>query len=136
MHFDSLALLFWWLGKKYKNIFVQILVQMKTLKSPFEINWPLTLSWTLLLMFSIYFFFHGNSLFVWILRPTFIQFGQSRMIWDDDMRISSYKMQTLKLSWFIMHPPHWSMGWQKIRICWLSFFLPNSNYFLENIHVF
>ena len=26
------------LGQKYKNIFVRFLVQMKTLKSPFEIN--------------------------------------------------------------------------------------------------
>ena len=31
------------LGQKYKNIFVPFLVQMKTLKSPFEINWPLVL---------------------------------------------------------------------------------------------
>jgi hypothetical protein len=29
------------LGQKYENIFVHFLVQMKTLKSPFEINWPL-----------------------------------------------------------------------------------------------
>ena len=29
------------LGQKNKNIFVRFLVQMKTLKSPFEINWPL-----------------------------------------------------------------------------------------------
>ena len=29
------------LGQKYKNIYVRFLVQMKTLKSPFEINWPL-----------------------------------------------------------------------------------------------
>ena len=28
-------------GQKYKNIFVHFLEQMKTLKSPFEINWPL-----------------------------------------------------------------------------------------------
>ena len=33
---------FYRLGQKYKNIFVHLLVQMKTLKSPFEINWPLT----------------------------------------------------------------------------------------------
>ena len=32
---------FYRLGQKYKNIFVRFLVQMKTLKSPFEINWPL-----------------------------------------------------------------------------------------------
>ena len=29
------------LGQKYKNIFVGFLVQMKTLKFAFEINWPL-----------------------------------------------------------------------------------------------
>ena len=29
------------LGQKYKNIFVQFLVQMKTSKFAFEINWPL-----------------------------------------------------------------------------------------------
>ena len=28
------------LGQKYKNIFVSFLVQMKTLKFAFEINWP------------------------------------------------------------------------------------------------
>ena len=32
---------FWELGQKYKNIFVQIFVQMKTSKFAFEINWPL-----------------------------------------------------------------------------------------------
>ena len=32
---------FYRLGQKYKNIFVHFLVQMKTLKSPFEIHWPL-----------------------------------------------------------------------------------------------
>ena len=32
---------FYRLGQKYKNIFVRFLVQMKTLKNPFEINWPL-----------------------------------------------------------------------------------------------
>ena len=31
------------LGQKYKNIFVGFLVQMKTLKFGFEINWPLVL---------------------------------------------------------------------------------------------
>ena len=31
------------LGQKYKNIFVGFLVQMKTLKFAFEINWPLAL---------------------------------------------------------------------------------------------
>ena len=29
------------LGQKYKNIFVQFWVQMKTSKFAFEINWPL-----------------------------------------------------------------------------------------------
>ena len=29
------------LGQKYKNIFVGILVQMKSLEFAFEINWPL-----------------------------------------------------------------------------------------------
>ena len=29
------------LGQKYKNIFVQFLVQMKTSKFAIEINWPL-----------------------------------------------------------------------------------------------
>ena len=32
------------LGQKYKNIFVQFLVQMKTLNFAFEINWPLVVS--------------------------------------------------------------------------------------------
>ena len=32
---------FYRLGQKYKNILVHILVKLKTLKSPFEINWPL-----------------------------------------------------------------------------------------------
>ena len=32
---------FYRLGQKYKNIFVCFLVQMKTLKFAFEINWPL-----------------------------------------------------------------------------------------------
>ena len=32
---------FYRLGQKYKTIFVRFLVQMKTLKNPFEINWPL-----------------------------------------------------------------------------------------------
>ena len=31
------------LGQKYKNIFVRFLVQMKTLKFAFEINWPLVI---------------------------------------------------------------------------------------------
>ena len=35
---------FYRLGQKYKNILVHFLVQMKTLKIPFEINWPLTMS--------------------------------------------------------------------------------------------
>ena len=35
---------FYRLGQKYKNIFVHFLVQMKTLKSPFEINWPLVIA--------------------------------------------------------------------------------------------
>ena len=34
---------FYMLGQKYENVFVRFLVQMKTLKSPFEINWPLDL---------------------------------------------------------------------------------------------
>ena len=42
-HFDSITLFFdstsfYRLGQKYKNIFVYFLVQMKPLKSPFEIN--------------------------------------------------------------------------------------------------
>ena len=32
---------FYRLGQKYKNILVHILVKLKTLKSPFEFNWPL-----------------------------------------------------------------------------------------------
>ena len=32
---------FYRLGQKYENIFVRFLVQMKTLKSLFEINWPM-----------------------------------------------------------------------------------------------
>ena len=32
------------LGQKYKNIFVQFLVQMKTLNFAFKINWPLVVS--------------------------------------------------------------------------------------------
>ena len=32
------------LGQKYKNIYVRFVLQMKTLKSPFEINWPLEAS--------------------------------------------------------------------------------------------
>ena len=32
------------LGQKYKNVFVGFLVQMKTFKFAFEINWPLKLS--------------------------------------------------------------------------------------------
>ena len=31
------------LGQKYKNIFLRFLVQMKTLKFAFEINWPLVI---------------------------------------------------------------------------------------------
>ena len=34
---------FYRLGQKYKNIFVRFLVQMKTFKSPFEINLPLVM---------------------------------------------------------------------------------------------
>ena len=45
-YFASLTLLFdltfsFRLGQKYKHIFICFLVQMKTLKSPFKINWPL-----------------------------------------------------------------------------------------------
>ena len=36
---------FYRLGKKYKNSFVPFLVQIKTFKSPFEINWPLDDFW-------------------------------------------------------------------------------------------
>ena len=51
---------FYRLGQKYKNVFVRFLVQMKTLKSPFEINWPLTLQcnvqfeqyWTMIMFIS------------------------------------------------------------------------------------
>ena len=35
-----------WLGQKYKNIIVCFLVQMKTSKFSFEINWPLRLEWS------------------------------------------------------------------------------------------
>ena len=55
-------LVFMKLGQKYKNIFVGFLVQMKTLRFAFEINWPLafisklifwsTLSCWLLSLFS------------------------------------------------------------------------------------
>ena len=44
--FDSLTLLIWFdlfllARPEVQTIFVHFLVQMKTLKSPFEINWPL-----------------------------------------------------------------------------------------------
>ena len=40
------------LGQKYKNVFVGLSVQMKTLKFAFEINWPLIQQLNLLLVSS------------------------------------------------------------------------------------
>ena len=41
-------------GQKYKNIFVGCLVQMKTLKFAFEINWPLALTTEVSCLHTVY----------------------------------------------------------------------------------
>ena len=52
-----------YLGQNYRNIYVRFLVQMKTQKNPFEINWPLGMYFDT----AVTFFKNFSLLFRWAL---------------------------------------------------------------------
>ena len=78
LHFFFDLTSFYRQGQKYNNIFVHFLVQMKTWKSPFEINWRLPISsnvfrWTM----SIFFFVAVLCFSFFVTSPNWIIFGTS-----------------------------------------------------------
>ena len=58
------------LGQKYKNFFVRFLVQMKTSKLAFEINWPLPVLQTLVLLVAVVV---DGSTNAFVLYPTLLR---------------------------------------------------------------